>query len=110
MNRNDHHRHVTPETESMSVYVIGHITIKDALKWASYRGQVPATLEPFGAELVFRGRRIEVFDGKHAHTDVVVIRFPDEEAARAWHESAAYQTLVPLRRQAAEVTLLAYDS
>jgi uncharacterized protein (DUF1330 family) len=91
-------------------YLVGHITIKDALKWANYRDQVPATLEPFGAELVFRGRRIEVFDGEHAHTDVVVIRFPDEGAARAWHASAAYQALVPLRRQAAEVTLLAYDS
>lgn len=93
-----------------AAYVIGHITIKDAQKWANYRNQVPATLEPFGAELVFRGRRIEVFDGEHAHTDVVVIRFPDEGAARAWRASPAYQALVPLRRQAADVTLLAYES
>ena len=33
-------------------YVIGHITVKDEAKWAEYRSQVPATLAPWGAELV----------------------------------------------------------
>ena len=36
-----------------TAYVIGHITVKNAEKWAEYRNQVPATLEPWGAELVF---------------------------------------------------------
>ncbi len=93
-----------------AAYVMGHITIRDPRKWAAYRERVPATLEPFGAELVFRGKRVAVFDGDHPHTDVVVIRFPDKEAACAWHASPAYQALIPLRRQAAEVTLLAYDT
>jgi uncharacterized protein (DUF1330 family) len=38
-----------------NAYVIGHITVKDAEKWNEYRSQVPATLEPWGAELVLRG-------------------------------------------------------
>ena len=28
-------------------YVIGHITVKDAAKWAEYRARVPATLAPW---------------------------------------------------------------
>lgn len=90
-------------------YVIGHITVKDADKWAEYRSQVLATLAPWGAELVFRGAQAAVLAGEHAHRDVVVIRFPDQAAAAGWHASAAYQTLVPLRLQAADVVLLSYD-
>ncbi len=91
-------------------YVIGHITIKDPARWAHYRDQVPATLAPYDAELVFRGKRMAIFDGEHPHTDVVVIRFPSDEAARAWHASPAYQALVPLRREAADVTLLGFET
>lgn len=89
--------------------VIGHITVKDAEKWAEYRGKVPATLEPWGAELLLRGTLAEVFSGAHSHTDTVVIRFPDLAAARSWHASPAYQALIPLRKQAADVTLLLYE-
>jgi uncharacterized protein (DUF1330 family) len=92
-----------------NAYVIGHITVKDAAKWEAYRGAVPATLAPWGAELVFRGSNATVLAGEHAQADVVVIRFPDRKAVDGWHSSAAYQALVPLRRQAADVVLLAYD-
>lgn len=89
-------------------YVIGHITVRDADKWAEYRSRVPATLAPWGAELVFRGRRTAVLAGEHSHADVVVIRFSDQAAVAAWHASPAYQALIPLREQAAEVVLLSY--
>ena len=39
-------------------YLIGHITIKDPAKWDAYRTQVPATLLPWHAELVFRGEAV----------------------------------------------------
>ena len=45
--------------------------IKDPRKWAAYRSQVPATLEPWRAELVFRGKAFAVLGGSHAHTDTV---------------------------------------
>lgn len=93
----------------MAAYLIGHITIKDPQKWEAYRSQVPATLEPWQAELVFRGKTFAVLSGSHAHTDTVVIRFPDPASLRRWFESPAYQTLIPLREQAAEVTLIGYE-
>ena len=39
-----------------------------------------------------------------------VIRFPDPAAFRAWFDSPAYQALIPLREQAAEVTLVGYEA
>lgn len=94
----------------MAAYVVGRITIKDPLKWASYRDQVPATLAPWNAEVVFRGKPFAAFSGAADHGDVVVLRFADPAAARQWFESPAYQALIPLREEAAEVVLVGYET
>jgi uncharacterized protein (DUF1330 family) len=94
----------------MAAYLIGHITIKDPQKWEAYRSQVPATLAPWQAELVFRGRAFAVLGGSHAHADTVVIRFPDPASLRGWFASPAYQALIPLREAAADVTLVGYEA
>ena len=60
-----------------NAYLIGHITVINPEKWAEYRKKVPATLEPWGAELIFRGKLSSVLSGSHVHTDTVVIRFPN---------------------------------
>jgi uncharacterized protein (DUF1330 family) len=93
-----------------TAYVIGHITVKDSEKWAEYRNQVPSTLESWGAELTFRGKRVAILAGEHPHADIVVISFPDKEAVNHWYSSPAYQALIPLRQQAAEVVLLSYET
>ncbi len=93
-----------------SAYLVGHITVRDPQKWAQYASRVPATLVPWGAELVFRGKQVAALAGANPHTDIVVIRFPDVAAVNQWFSSAAYQSLIPLREQAAEVVLLSYES
>ncbi|MCG2577449.1 DUF1330 domain-containing protein [Dechloromonas sp. XY25] len=90
-------------------YVIGHITVKDATKWAEYRARVPATLAPWQAELVFRGERLAVLGGEHRHSDTVVIRFPNEAAVDGWYNSGAYQALIPLRMEAADLDLVSFS-
>jgi uncharacterized protein (DUF1330 family) len=93
----------------MSAYLIGHITVKNEDKWAEYRRQVPATLAPWGGTLVFRGQRATVLAGEHNHTDTVVIQFADQSAIRGWYDSPAYQGLIPLRTEAADIVLISYD-
>ncbi|MFA7292302.1 MAG: DUF1330 domain-containing protein [Rhodocyclaceae bacterium] len=93
-----------------TAYVIGHISIRDEARWAEYRSKVPATLEPWGAELLLRGKAAAVLGGCHSHTDVVVIRFPDLASVNGWFNSAAYQALIPLRSAAADVDLISYVS
>lgn len=93
-----------------SGYVVGQITVKNSEKWAEYRSQVPATLEPWGAELVFRGKQVAALAGANPHPDIVVIRFPDLAAVDGWFNSPAYQALIPLRQEAAEMVLLTYET
>jgi uncharacterized protein (DUF1330 family) len=96
--------------EDRAAYVTGHIVIKDMEKWNEYRDKVPSTLTQWGGELVFRGQKIAVLNGQHPYTDTVVLRFPNAAAAQGWHDSPAYQTLIPLRSQAADVVLVSYQS
>lgn len=96
--------------EQIAAYVIGHITVKDAEKWRDYCSRVPATLAPWDAGLVFRGKRLAVMSGEHKHTDTVVLRFPNAAAVGNWFNSSAYQALIPLREQAADVVLVSYES
>ncbi|MEO8849454.1 MAG: DUF1330 domain-containing protein [Casimicrobiaceae bacterium] len=87
-------------------WVIGHVSVKDADKWDHYRHSVPATIEPFGGAVLLRGGVTDVLHGKHRHDDAVVLEFPDLASARAWHTSAAYQALIALRSEAADVDLI----
>ena len=89
-------------------FVVGQMTVKQPEKWAQYRSQVLATLLPFGGELVFRGEQVQSFSGVNPHPDIVVICFPSLGDAQGWHASAAYQALIPLRQEAADVVLTTY--
>lgn len=91
-------------------YVVGQMTVKNDTKWAEYRGQVLATLLPFGGELVFRGQQVRALSGDCPHADIVVIRFASLADADGWHNSAAYQALIPLRQEAADVVLTTYEA
>lgn len=92
-----------------NAYIIGHITVKDEKKWLEYRSLLPATLGPWGVELIFRGKLSSVLSGDHRHTDTVVIRFPDLQALNDWHSSPQYQAIIPIRQEAADVDLIAYE-
>jgi len=93
----------------MSSYIVGHIRVKDAEKWMQYKSQVPATLQEWNAELMFRARKVGTFSGQLDYDDMVVIRFPDQQNVNGWFHSDEYQALIPLRTEAADMLLLAYD-
>lgn len=95
--------------ETPAAYLIGHLTVKDPDKWSTYRSLVPATLAPWGAEVVLRGHLVAVLAGPHHYTDTVVIRFPSTAAITEWYASPDYQALLPLRTAAAEIVLLSYE-
>ncbi len=55
-------------------------------------------------------KQAAVFSGESPYSDIVVIRFPSIGAVNSWFSSPAYQALIPLREQAAEVVLVSYDA
>jgi uncharacterized protein (DUF1330 family) len=91
-------------------YFVGQITVTNEEKWAKYRSQVPATLAPWHAEILFRGKQARTQQQGSPHPDIVVVRFPSLADAQGWHESAAYQALIPLREEAADVVGTLYEA
>jgi uncharacterized protein (DUF1330 family) len=98
------------EGEIMAAYLIGHITVKDPIQWKIYTEGVATSLKPYGAEIIFRGKRASVLCGEHSYQNAVVIKFPDQPTLQQWHDSNAYQELIPVRDKAADVLLISYDA
>jgi uncharacterized protein (DUF1330 family) len=94
----------------MAAYLIGHIIVKDPIQWKKYTEGVATTLKPFGAEIIFRGKRAIVLCGEHTYQNAVVIKFPDQPTLQQWYNSKAYQELNPIRDKAADVVLIGYDA
>ena len=94
----------------MSAYLIGHITINNPEKWKIYVEGVQKSLIPFEADVVFRGKRATVLTGRHLHQDTVVIKFPDQPTLQKWYQSDAYQALIAVRDEAADVVIISYNA
>lgn len=92
----------------METYLIGHIRIKDTTLWQQYVDGVRQSLQPFAAEVVFRGPKTAVLAGEHPYEQVVLIRFADQSTLQQWFTSKEYQSLIPLRDRAAEVVIASY--
>ena len=93
----------------MATWLIGHMTVHDPAKWQDYVSQVGATIAEAGAEVMFRGHLLDRVCGEAPGQLLVAIRFADLASLRRWHESPAYQRLIPIRKAAADVVLSAYE-
>jgi uncharacterized protein (DUF1330 family) len=93
----------------MTAFFIATTTVKDMEKFQDYAGKAAQTFAPFGGELVIRGTADQTLAGASNHQAVSVVRFPDMEALEAWYRSPDYQALIPLRDDAAQMTLTTYQ-
>ena len=93
----------------MSAICVGTIRVKNASAWEQYRSRVGATISQYGGEILFRGSAERCYPGATPNDAVVALKFIDLAAANRWHDSPEYQALVPIRKVAAEVTLVLYE-
>ncbi len=81
----------------MTAYAIAHLSNVDlGADIVEYLRRIDATLAPFGGKFIVHGGRQRVIEGP-ADGVIVVIEFPDYEAAQGWYDSPAYQKILPLR-------------
>jgi uncharacterized protein (DUF1330 family) len=90
----------------MPAYVIASVTEawdRDAL--VQYREGNTEAVAKHGGRFVARGGRHEILEGHYAPLRVVIIEFPDLDAARGWYESDDYAPLRELRRGASKTDI-----
>ena len=93
----------------MTTFFVSTVTVKDKEKFQDYAKRAAETFAAYGGEPVLRGQLDTVLAGAADHRAVGIVRFPDREALAAWYGSDAYRALIPLRDEAADITLVAYS-
>ena len=74
----------------MPGYVIAEVEVTDPAGFEEYRKQVGASLQKYGGRYVVRGGASEVLEGSRSPNRLVVLEFPDADAARRWYHSPEY--------------------
>ena len=74
----------------MPVYVIADGRAPDPSKLAEYRRRNAALVPAHGGRFLVRGGDHEVLEGSWQPGRLVIMEFPDREAARAWYDSPEY--------------------
>lgn len=85
----------------MPAYFVCTMTIHDQGTYRKYTALTPATLEKHGGKFLTRGDTVETIEGGPDFTErMVILEFPDREAALAWYHGADYQSAAEFRRLA----------
>jgi uncharacterized protein (DUF1330 family) len=91
----------------MPAYVIAAVTDAwDQDKLVRYREGNTDVVAAHGGRFVARGGEQELLEGDWDPKRLVIIEFPDMDAARAWHESDAYAPLIELRQSASATDIV----
>jgi uncharacterized protein (DUF1330 family) len=90
----------------MAAYVIANFHVTDPEAFAAYAAAAPATVEAHGGAYLARGGETELWEGEASLGRVVILRFPNVEAAHTWYNSAEYAQLRDLRLRAAHGPLI----
>ena len=90
----------------MSVYYIGQIKIEDSDEYQNYLNGFFSVFEKYNGEFLASNPETEIVEGEWAYPRTVLMKFKNEEDARAWHSSPEYQELVKHRYASARCNLV----
>lgn len=88
----------------MPAYVIIQGQVTDPAKYDEYKAKTPATLQKYGGKFIVRGGAAEDLEGKWDTGRVVVLEFPNVDAAKNWYHSPEYRKARAIREGAANMT------
>ena len=91
----------------MAAYLVVDTLINDAAAYDAYKLGAKPIVERHGGEYLARGGALTVLEaGLWSPSRLVIIRFPDADAARAFADDPAYQPFKAMRQGAATSTLV----
>lgn len=90
----------------MPAYAIAQLNdVRLGPEIADYLLRIDATLEPFQGRFLIHGAEPDVVEPGWTG-NIVVIAFPDMDAAKGWYASPAYRAILPLRVRNSNSTAL----
>jgi uncharacterized protein (DUF1330 family) len=74
----------------MPAYLIARVNVTDPAKYENYKALAPAAIAQYGGKYLARGGATETLEGEAESRRVVILEFPDMEAARTFYNSPEY--------------------
>lgn len=90
----------------MSAYLLAQLTFKNLAAYRRYQAAFPAVFARFGGKVLVADERPNVLEGDWRGDKVVLLQFPDPDAARRFAESDDYRAIAEDRRAGAEGPVL----
>jgi uncharacterized protein (DUF1330 family) len=91
----------------MPAYVIVETDIHDPEQYERYKAASPDAVHSGEGRFVVRGGELAVLEGDWNPSRLVILEFPDLEAAQRWYVSEEYEAAKRLREGAANLRMVA---
>jgi uncharacterized protein (DUF1330 family) len=90
-------------------YIVVETDIHDAEQYELYKQASPAAVEAGGGRFIARGGDVAILEGDWQPKRLVLLEFPDLDAAKRFYESPEYQDARRLREGAARLNMVAVE-
>jgi uncharacterized protein (DUF1330 family) len=90
-------------------YIIVETDIHDPEQYELYKQASPGAVAAGGGRFIVRGGELAVLEGDWQPKRLVLLEFPDLDAAKRFYESSEYQAAKRLREGAAHLRMVAVE-
>ncbi len=90
----------------MPAYVIANIDVHDPEGYEAYKALSGSAADRYGGRFVARGGASEILEGDWEPKRIVVLEFPDADAARRWWSSPEYTEARAIRERTASTQMI----
>jgi uncharacterized protein (DUF1330 family) len=90
----------------MSAYLITEVDVTDPLRYEEYKRLSSLAIATHGAKVLVRGGAVTTLEGDWSPKRVVVLEFPNADAARSFYASAEYSAARSARQGAASMRMI----
>jgi uncharacterized protein (DUF1330 family) len=94
---------------SVPAYIVVETDVHDPEQYELYKQASPAAVAAGGGRFIARGGELAVLEGDWRPRRLVLLEFPDLEAAKRFYESPEYQQAKRLRDGAANLNMVAVE-
>jgi len=93
----------------MSAYIIANVQVTNPTQYEEYKKWSSEAMKVHGAEVCVRGGKVEVLEGDWHPERIVILKFPDVEAAKKFNSSPEYSKARASRQGAAIMRMIVVE-
>ena len=93
----------------MPAYIVVETDVHDPEQYEEYKAASPGAVAAGGGRFIVRGGELAVLEGDWHPKRLVILEFPDLEAAKRFYDSERYQEAKKLREGAANLHMVAVE-